>query len=427
MGRIFINATKNFGKKIDTAIDNYNRIDGIYYSLADVPKDKIDSFNLEDVYRFSDLPLYYLTRQNEYIDNYFDRNTTDIGDGKFFTPSVKNNKLICMSDHIDFSFLNMLPITTITYSTRREEFMNMIRDFYEEYYQDSYLMTPTFMLDNIGTWEEVMIADVLKVTDDYLNEHNKDKVILSILLKPELLNNIDVLNSIKSYIELCPSINGFSLTIINDNLPSHYNKEDYKNIFSLVKELNSINLDVFIQYSGIKDVVFSVLDINRFSIGWFGSYRNFDTIQKGITEISPDFFARRVRKILSENFMTEIPLDYLEVLTPEECLEYFGVNKEKLEHISYVDLEQVYWKEILKIIEKDNSTESQFQDDELLHNRCNILLDKLENAMDNIDNLIERLELSGRFDDARKLEKNNKKHVELYFDVLVEFQDTLFF
>ena len=125
--------------------------------------------------------------------------------------------------------------------------------------------------------------------------------------------------------------------------------------------------------------------------------------------------------------MSEIPLSYLSVLNERECREYFSIEKNKLETIDYKDLEQRYWCEMLKIIEEDASSEKLYTGDELINYRCEIIKEKLQNAIVNLSFLIGKLKEAGRFTDASKLEKNNLKHVELYKEVLNDFQEKLFF
>lgn len=428
MGKLFINATKNFGNKIETAISNSNgRIDGIHYSIADIPIEKIDILRSDGIYMFPELPLYYLTTKNDYIEKYLDRSPIDLGDDRSFVPSEKNNKLICMENYVDLSFLNTLPLSTFEYSTKRESFLSMVNKFYDDYYGDDYLMTPTFMINKVGSWEEIMLLDILKSTNEYLISNPKINVFLSILLDPVLLDTSDIASNILNYIDMYPTINNFSLTIISDESMYYHTKDNYKNILTFMKELRARNINVYLQYCGIKDVVFSVLDIKRFSVGWFGSYRNFDTNAKKLSEVNSNSFGKRIRKILTENFMSEIPIDYLNVLTDSECMDYFSIEKNKLETIDYKELEQRYWREMLKIIAKDTDTEQRYSGDELINYRCENIKNKTQIAISNLNFLIRKLKESGRFDDASKLEGINLKHVKLYEEVLIDFQEKLFF
>lgn len=69
MGKIFINATKNYGEKISTIFKNSSeRVDGIYYSLADVPQNQLEGLNsLSNVnFILKEFPLYYLVNDNVY-------------------------------------------------------------------------------------------------------------------------------------------------------------------------------------------------------------------------------------------------------------------------------------------------------------------------------------------------------------------------
>ncbi|EGS0274476.1 TPA: hypothetical protein LEM23_002858, partial [Listeria monocytogenes] len=217
MGKLFINATKNFGNKIEIAISNSNgRIDGVHYSIADIPIEKTFELRSEGIYTFPELPLYYLTTKNDYIEKYLDRSPINLEDDKSFIPNERNNKLICMEKHIDLSFLSTLPLSTFEYSTKREEFLNMVNTFYDTYYEDDYLMTPTFMINKVGSWEEIMLLDVLKNTNEYLISNQKSNVFLSILLDPVLLDSSDIAGNILNYIDMYPLINNFSLTIISD-------------------------------------------------------------------------------------------------------------------------------------------------------------------------------------------------------------------
>lgn len=428
MGKLFINATKNFGSKIDEAIvDSKGRIDGIHYSIADVPVSQIWRLDIESVSCFPEFPIYYLTVDNEYLSYYFDREPVELEYEKRFIPSEKNNRLICMGEHVDFSFLENLPLSTLEYTAKREHILNMINKFYDDYYRSNYLMTPTFIMNKIGSWEEIMLLDVLKNTQNYLVNKPKKNVFLSIILDPVLLDTSDVVSNIKNYIKMYSYVNGLSLTIINDNSMYRYTKDEYKNILSFIKELKSLDLKVYLQYCGIKDVIFSVLATDRYSVGWFGSYRNFDTTSKKISEIESSSFGRRVKKILSENFMSEIPLEYLSVLTAEECKQYFGLDKDNIDMIDYKKLEQKYWKTILKIIQKDDNVEFKYKDDELIYYRCESLKRRMLGAEKNLCFMIKRLRSEGRFSDATKLEKNNLEHVKMYTLALGEFQEKLFF
>ena len=130
MGKLFVNATKNYGTKIEDAIDNSKgRIDGIRYSIADIPLSQVTKLGMNELHKFPEFPLYYLTIHNEYVNYYFNRETIDIPKGKKFTPSEKNNRLICMDEHINFSFLSKLPLSTMQYSINREKIMHMINEF----------------------------------------------------------------------------------------------------------------------------------------------------------------------------------------------------------------------------------------------------------------------------------------------------------
>lgn len=430
MGKLFINATKNYGAKITEALDNSEgRIDGIRYSIADIPVPHANRIEMEIewLYQFPEFPIYYLTIYNEYVDYYFNRETINLPNGKKFTPSEKNNRLICMDEHVDFSFLKQLPLSTMGYSINREKIMSMINEFYDNYYQDSYLMTPSFLLNKIGSWEDIMLLDILKSTSEYLENESKDEVYLSIVLDPVLLEISDVVNNIKSYVGMYSYIKGISLTIINDKSMYIYNKNDYKNILTFIKELKLMGLKIHLNYSGVKDIVLSCLDIERFAVGWFGSFRNFDTDSKRISELEVNSFGRRVRKIFSKRFMSEIPLDYLEVLTSQECQEYFNIDKDRMDSINYNNLEQQYWTTMLEIIEKNDEVENQNQGDALIDARCEMLKEIMDDAIINIERFIIKLKENGRYDDASKLEKNNLIHVKMYKEVLSEFQGKLFF
>ncbi len=54
----------------------------------------------------------------------------------------------------------------------------MVNTFYDTYYEDDYLMTPTFMINKVGSWEEIMLLDVLKNTNEYLISNQKSNVFL---------------------------------------------------------------------------------------------------------------------------------------------------------------------------------------------------------------------------------------------------------
>lgn len=428
MGKLFINATKNYGTKITDAIDNSEgRIDGIRYSIADIPISQANRINMEGLYQFPEFPLYYLTIYNEYVNYYFNRKTIDLPKGKKFTPNEKNNRLICMDEHINFSFLSKLPLSTMEYSIKRENIMSMINNFYNRYYNEWYLMTPSFLLNKTGSWEDIMLLDVLKSTSKYLEIRPKEEVYLSIVLDPVLLEISDVVNDIKSYVDMYTYITGISLTIINDKSMYFYNKKDYKNILTFIKELKLMGMKIHLNYCGIKDIVFSCLDIERYAVGWFGSFRNFDTDSKRISDLEVTSFGRRVRKIFSKKFMSEIPLDYLEVLTPQKCKEYFNVDKDSMESINFNNLEQQYWTAMLDTIEKNTEIETQYQGNELIDARCEILKEMMTDAITNLESFITILEQNGRYDDASKLRKNNLIHVKMYKEVLSEFQDKLFF
>lgn len=428
MGKLFVNATKNYGTKIEDAIDNSKgRIDGIRYSIADIPLSQVTKLGMNELHKFPEFPLYYLTIHNEYVNYYFNRETIDIPKGKKFTPSEKNNRLICMDEHINFSFLSKLPLSTMQYSINREKIMHMINEFYNNYYEGNYLMTPSFLLNKIGSWEDIMLLDVLKSTSEYLENTPKSEVYLSIVLDPVLLEISDVVNDIKSYVAMYTYITGISLTVINDKSMYMYNKNDYKNILIFIKELKSMGMKIHLNYCGIKDIIFSCLDIERYAVGWFGSFRNFDTDSKRISELEVSSFGRRVRKIFSKHFMSEIPLDYLEVLTSQECREFFNIDKASMDSINFKNLEQHYWTAMLDIIEKDTEIEREYRDNELINARCELLKEMINEAVDNIEVLITKLNKNGRYDDASKLKKNNLIHVKMYEEVLSEFQGKLFF
>ncbi|AFH81243.1 hypothetical protein MUO_13635 [Listeria monocytogenes 07PF0776] len=72
--------------------------------------------------------------------------------------------------------------------------------------------------------------------------------------------------------------------------------------------------------------------------------------------MSSSSFGKRIRKILTENFISEVPLSYLSVLNESECKKYFSIEKDKLKTIDYKDRER-YWCEMLKIIEEDTSND----------------------------------------------------------------------
>lgn len=424
MGKLYINATKSFGEKIDTAIANSSgRIDGIYYSLADIRYDKRDSLEIPDIDLLTEFPIYYLTVQNDYIESYemTKENPNESG------ATANNNRLLCLSEQLDFSFIEKLPLTPLSYASSRNEVLEMVQNFYDRYYNDEYVMLPTFLINKIDTWEEVFWADILQKTEEYLKEQPRNKVFLSLVIEPLLLNTKDFIDNVKNYINLCPSINSISITFINNDSINYYADEEYKNILSLIRDLNAENIEVYIQYCGIKDIIFSVLDVHRFSVGWFGSYRNFDANNKRISEISGDSFARRAKKILSESIMSEIPLTVLEVLDQDKCQELFGINNSNLEIINFPKLEQIYWEEMLKIIEKNDNLENSYTGDELIFERCSYMIGKLERALVNLRDIIEILKDAARFNEGKSIENNNVKHVRMYLNVLKEFQARMFF
>lgn len=433
MGKIFINATKNYGDKIKNIVEREkSRVDGVYYNLADIQTKHITELNnfLSGKIIFKDFPIYYLLYDNSYISKYLNPTTEAVKDrdGNVLIQKTTegNNKLLCLKSNVDFPKFESLPLESSEYVDYRDDILFCIKNYYLRFYQNCpYMTTPTFLLDKTDSWKDIIIDDVLQHTNIYLKDESKRDVFLSVLINVELFNSFNVANKLLKYIRKYSFLTGISVSITNSASIYTYDSKEYQNILSFIKELNFNDVKVFMNYCGIKDIPFSILDIERFGVGWFSSFRSYDLESKGIDISQNSSFGKRIKKILLEYFMSEIPLELLEVLKIEDILEIIPVPISKLDDLSLSDLEQLYWIEFLKIIEKNQVIEEKFTGDELTIKRCDLMLQKLDFGLKNLKYLVKKLNESGRFDDAKKLENTNIYCIMTQIGAIREFKNKI--
>lgn len=415
--KIIINATKNYGEKIQNAISSDNTaVDGIYYSLADITSSnvsRIENYSSEVRYLFREFPIYYLTNNNNYIEPFM---TKDEG------VTSSNNKICCMIENlIELNIENLkLPLTPKEYVKNKDRINESIISFYDNYYSnDSLILTPTFLINKSSSWEDVMLEDIIAFSNNYADDHKK-KMVLSFIISGDLLSDLAFSSTIIDYHERYSAVNGVSITIINDDQQGNYSKNTYINLLSFLHELNNYEISVFVQYAGIKDLPLSILNIERYGVGWFSTYRGFDLNYKKISDRIIKGFGSKVRKVFLPEYLSEVPLDYFYALGEKEYKELLPIGLHNSDLINFPYLELFYWESFAQVLEyrdKTRSTDSSV----LIEERATLFIEMIDRAIEKLRNLMSLLEEKGRYDDARKLENNNISSLNIFKEAINEF------
>lgn len=420
MNKLVLNINKNFGNKVKTAYDTLNKdnsLEGVYLNLSDIATKQIDNLlnsNLTAKF-FFEYPFYYLLENNLYIDL-----LNNIGN------TAKNNKIVCLSENIEHILKDNLPLTSSTFIQNRVNIYKSINSYFDKYYSSyDYVMTPTFFFPKSGSWKEYVFEDILLFTQNYCNITNKSRIILSLIIDVKDFSSENIYNLILGYINRYKNIDSISISVPVSKIGLNYYKQsEYLDYFNFLKAIRSNNINVYIQYAGIKDLIFAVLDIKAFGVGWSSSFRGLSLEQRKLVYQSTPTFGRKVQKVFLKSFMSEIPLSLLKKYPQEKIDSLFG-EKTNLDLLSYNHLEQKYWSEYLKTLD-DFNHDNHIYDESIIIGKIETMMQILDKAKLNLIDLISHLKMINRFDDADKIEKDQLRSIINYIDSIQEFRNSIF-
>lgn len=431
MNNLLINATKNYGDKILLALkeNEINRnVEGVYVSLADLPKKQIDKLvkEIDGLSRiFYDFPIYFILEDNLYI-------TQNKMDNSLNNSKKKNttNKLEVLMENLNFSNFSDFPLQPSSYVQNRDYIHKIILNFYNQYYKyDSEIILPTFILKDLNSWKEIMIEDTFSYAQRYAEENDK-KITCSFIIDFSYLDKEDVSQRLYRYFERYNRFSTVSITLTIDKVGINtYNPQQYLSYMNFVNDLTSKNIKVRIQNAGLKDIILSIFDVQSFSVGWSSSYRGMNLEQRKITNREVVSFGRKTKKVFLSKLMSEIPLSYFDVFTVQENMSFFGDQFKGFNHITFNWIEQKYWIEFVKVINfirNDTLGKENNIDYSTINSRVELFQSVLRDAKNNLQIVIDRLEQKGRLTDASRLKTDQLRCIINNEEALKKFKNSIF-
>lgn len=332
MSKILIQHGPAKGQKIEKAFES-NCVEGTIFA----PREE----TIESIKEYVESSKF-LDKNNTYIDPQFYYSTFDVSLLKLLKEQFEYPEQVTRKD----------------WRRRDERVLNYFDNFSNKVKEISNnIITPGFCINAID-WKFDYTIDIY----NYFKERYKfERYYMSLMVASEVFhskNDVeDILEDIRDNVEKKDGI----YLIIKYPLPQVKNYESIdpetlSNILYFVYSLKIYGFEVIMGYSFLNSILFSMLECEAISTGWFNNLRKFE--QSKFETI--DSFGKRKKRYVSIPTLTYMTLELI-----NECKEmditklYSGTQWDKVaiddqDNVSFVDLEQQYWEAINNIIQQIN-------------------------------------------------------------------------
>lgn len=324
------------GQKIDKAFEN-NIVEGTVFS----PREE----TLESIKQYCD-NLVYLNKDNTFIDPQFYYSTFDVELLKLLREQFEYPTKVTRKDWRKRN--ERLLKYFDNYSSKVEEVSNNI-------------ITPGFCIDSIDWKFDYSIDFYNYFKEKYKFEH----YYMSLMIASEIFhskNDVeDILEDIKDNVD---EKDGIYLII---KYPSTQIKnyesmdpETLSNILYFVYSLKMSGFKVIIGYTFLNSILFSMIDCDAVSTGWFNNLRKFEQSKFE----SVDSFGIRKKRYVSIPTLTNMTLELINECKEMDITKLYSNTRwdsiaiEDQDNVSFVDLEQQYWEALHNIVTEINQKET---------------------------------------------------------------------
>lgn len=324
------------GQKIDKAFEN-NIVEGTVFS----PREE----TMESIKQYCDNSAY-LNKDNTFIDPQFYYSTFDVELLKLLREQFEYPTKVTRKDWRKRN--ERLLKYFDNYSSKVEEVSNNI-------------ITPGFCIDSID-WKFDYSIDFY----NYFKEKYKfEYYYMSLMIASEIFhskNDVDdILEDIKDNVD---EKDGIYLII---KYPSTQIKnyesmdpETLSNILYFVYSLKMSDFKVIIGYTFLNSILFSMIDCDAISTGWFNNLRKFEQSKFE----SVDSFGIRKKRYVSIPTLTNMTLELINECKEMDITKLYSNTRwdsiaiEDQDKVSFVDLEQQYWEALHNIVTEINQKET---------------------------------------------------------------------
>lgn len=324
------------GQKIDKAFEN-NIVEGTVFS----PREE----TMESIKQYCD-NLVYLNKDNTFIDPQFYYSTFDVELLKLLREQFEYPTKVTRKDWRKRN--ERLLKYFDNYSSKVEEVSNNI-------------ITPGFCIDSIDWKFDYSIDFYNYFKEKYKFEH----YYMSLMIASEIFhskNDVeDILEDIKDNVD---EKDGIYLII---KYPSTQIKnyesmdpEALSNILYFVYSLKMSGFKVIIGYTFLNSILFSMIDCDAVSTGWFNNLRKFEQSKFE----SVDSFGIRKKRYVSIPTLTNMTLELINECKEMDITKLYSNTRwdsiaiEDQDNVSFVDLEQQYWEALHNIVTEINQKET---------------------------------------------------------------------
>ena len=324
------------GQKIDKAFEN-NIVEGTVFS----PREE----TMESIKQYCD-NLVYLNKDNTFIDPQFYYSTFDVELLKLLREQFEYPTKVTRKDWRKRN--ERLLKYFDNYSSKVEEVSNNI-------------ITPGFCIDSIDWKFDYSIDFYNYFKEKYKFEH----YYMSLMIASEIFhskNDVeDILEDIKDNVD---EKDGIYLII---KYPSTQIKnyesmdpETLSNILYFVYSLKMSGFKVIIGYTFLNSILFSMIDCDAVSTGWFNNLRKFEQSKFE----SVDSFGIRKKRYVSIPTLTNMTLELINECKEMDITKLYSNTRwdsiaiEDQDNVSFVDLEQQYWEALHNIVTEINQKET---------------------------------------------------------------------
>lgn len=324
------------GQKIDKAFEN-NIVEGTVFS----PREE----TMESIKQYCD-NLVYLNKDNTFIDPQFYYSTFDVELLKLLREQFEYPTKVTRKDWRKRN--ERLLKYFDNYSSKVEEVSNNI-------------ITPGFCIDSIDWKFDYSIDFYNYFKEKYKFEH----YYMSLMIASEIFhskNDVeDILEDIKDNVD---EKDGIYLII---KYPSTQIKnyesmdpEALSNILYFVYSLKMYGFKVIIGYTFLNSILFSMIDCDAVSTGWFNNLRKFEQSKFE----SVDSFGIRKKRYVSIPTLTNMTLELINECKEMDITKLYSNTRwdsiaiEDQDNVSFVDLEQQYWEALHNIVTEINQKET---------------------------------------------------------------------
>ncbi|OOM81224.1 hypothetical protein [Clostridium sp. BL-8] len=342
MTKLFAQHGAAKGKKIDNAFDN-DRIEGVILSPREECIDTMISYINNNKLLNKDNCLY---------------------DPQFYYSTYNNTSLLKKLEELEHY---PQKVERKDWRKKSERLLTYFDSHVKqsEMFSDA-IIVPGFHIEKLD-WKFDYSLDIYSYF--YENYENKNQY-LSLLISFSLFHsNSDVDEMIEEIVDnIQPEErNGIYLTVCyestSNNNYEEVDPENLANVLYFVHSLKKEGFRIIVGYTFINSLLFTMLDCDIVSSGWFNTLRKFN---KGRFEES-DTFGRRKKRYTSIPLLTNITFDIINNFDEDlliKCLSGTSFDQavvDDLESLSFVDLEQQYWEAINNCVKDINKSNQKIQ------------------------------------------------------------------